>query len=78
MTEENGELVTLGPYTYQPGRNHCPSPSDGTLTRAGLPVPLRVTEPVLQRFLDVMAELETALAERWGRSQRSLTHTRAE
>ncbi|PPS89957.1 hypothetical protein BZZ08_01325 [Streptomyces sp. MH60] len=78
MTEENGELTSLGPYTFQPGRHHCPSPSDGTLTRGGLPVPLRVTEPVLQRFLDVMTELETGLAERWGRTQGSLTYTRAE
>jgi hypothetical protein len=78
MTEEYGELVTLGPYIYRPGRNHCPSPSDGTLTRGGLPVPLRVTEPVLQRFLDVMAELETGLAERWGRSQGCSPYNRAE
>ncbi len=33
---------------------------------------------MLQRFLDVMAELETGLAERWGRTQGSLTYTRAE
>lgn len=78
MTEEQGELTALGPYTYRPGKDHSPSPSDGTLTRGGHPVPLRVTEPVLQRFLDVMAELETGLAERWGRAQSSLTCPRAE
>ncbi|MDT0611460.1 hypothetical protein [Streptomyces lancefieldiae] len=71
--------MTLGPYTYTPGRNHSPSPVDGTLTRGGFPVPLRVTEPVLQRFLDVMTELEAGFAERWGRSsQGSLTYTTAE
>ncbi len=48
------------------------------MTRAGLPVPLRVTEPVLQRFLDVMTELEIGLAERWGRSQGALPYSRAE
>ncbi|KAF2776826.1 hypothetical protein STPH2_1852 [Streptomyces sp. KO7888] len=37
-----------------------------------------MTEPVLQRFLDVMTELESGLAERWGRAQGSLTYTRAE
>ncbi|GHC03480.1 hypothetical protein KBY33_15985 [Streptomyces sp. RM99] len=78
MTKENGEMVTLGPYVYRPGRNHWSSPSDGTLTRGGFPVPLRVTEPVLRRFLDVMAELEAGFAERWGRSQGSLTYSRAE
>lgn len=78
MTEEHGELTALGPYTYRPGRDRCPSPDDGTLTRGGHPVPLQVTEPVLQRFLDVMTELETGLAERWGRTQGSLTYTRAE
>ncbi|ANB09148.1 hypothetical protein SAM40697_5192 [Streptomyces ambofaciens] len=78
MTEECAELVTLGPYIYQPGRDHCPSPSEGTLPRGGLPVPLRVTEPVLQRFLDVMTELEAGLAERWRRSQEALTYTGAE
>ncbi|MFC7014689.1 hypothetical protein ACFQMH_23845 [Streptomyces viridiviolaceus] len=39
---------------------------------------LRVTEPVLQRLLDVLTELETGLAERWSRSQGALTYTRAE
>lgn len=78
MTKENGELVELGPCTYRPGRNHWPSPGGGTLTRGGLPVPLRVTEPVLLRFLDVMTELEAGFAERWGRSQTALTCTRAE
>ncbi|MDQ0406894.1 hypothetical protein J2S50_005443 [Streptomyces sp. DSM 40167] len=37
-----------------------------------------MTEPVLQRFLDVMTELETGLAERWGRAQSSLTCPPAE
>ena len=78
MTEEHGELAALGPYTYRPGKDHCPSPRDGTSTRARHPVPLQVTEPVLQRFLDVMTELETGLAERWGRTQSSLTCPRAE
>ncbi|WP_256359380.1 hypothetical protein [Streptomyces ambofaciens] len=41
-------------------------------------MPLRVTEPVLQRFLDVMTELEAGLAERWRRSQEALTYTGAE
>ncbi|GAA2565199.1 hypothetical protein GCM10010424_02570 [Streptomyces lienomycini] len=78
MTEEHGELTALGPYTYRPGRYHCPSPSGGTLTRGGHLVPLRVTEPVLQRFLDVMTELESGLAERWGRAQGSLAYSRTE
>ncbi|TDT39984.1 hypothetical protein EV562_103355 [Streptomyces sp. BK208] len=78
MTEEHGELTALGPYAYRPGRDHFPSPGDGTLTRGGQPVPLRVTEPVLQRFLDVMTELEIGLAERWGRTQGSLTCSRPE
>jgi hypothetical protein len=78
MTKENGELVELGPYTYRPGRNHWPSPGGGTLARGGLPVPLRVTEPVLRRFLDVTTELEAGFAEHWGRTQAALTCTRAE
>ncbi|GHB19363.1 hypothetical protein GCM10010377_06540 [Streptomyces viridiviolaceus] len=75
---EGGCPVALGPYTYTPGRAHCSSPVEGTLTRGGLPVSLRVTEPVLQRLLDVLTELETGLAERWSRSQGALTYTRAE
>lgn len=75
---EGGCPVALGPYTYLPGRTHSSSPAEGTLTRGGLPVSLRVTEPVLQRLLDVLTELETALAERWSRSQGALTYTRAE
>ncbi|AIV33690.1 hypothetical protein NI25_09450 [Streptomyces sp. CCM_MD2014] len=78
MTEEHGELTALGPSTYRPGRAHCPSPADGTPTRGRHPVPPRVAEPVLQRFLDVMTELESGLAERWDRTQGSLTCTRAE
>ncbi|MEW2265271.1 hypothetical protein ACGF5T_23085 [Streptomyces sp. NPDC047853] len=41
-------------------------------------MPLRVTEPVLQRFLDVMTELEAGLAERWRRSQGTRTSTASE
>ncbi|MBD0423719.1 hypothetical protein AB0L35_08465 [Streptomyces sp. NPDC052309] len=38
----------------------------------------RVTEPVLQRLLDVLTELEAGLAEQRSRSQGTLTYTRAE
>ncbi len=38
---------------------------------------LQVTEPVLQRFLGVMTELETNLARRWIVPQSTLNHTQA-
>lgn len=72
-----GRWVALGPYTYIPGRAHSPAPTSGTLTRDGVPVRLEVTEPVLQRFLDVMAELETNLARRWSEPQRPLAYGQA-
>ncbi|GAA2241797.1 hypothetical protein GCM10010145_04870 [Streptomyces ruber] len=72
-----GRPVTLGPYTYTPGREHCSSPTNGTLTKCGLPVTLQVTEPVLQRFLGVMTELETNLARRWIRPQGTYKNTQA-
>ncbi|MFI1164764.1 hypothetical protein ACH4UM_14370 [Streptomyces sp. NPDC020801] len=63
-----GRAVALGPYTYFPAPVHSPVSISGTLTRGGLPVPLKVTEPLLRDFLDSMSALEADLARRWVRA----------
>ncbi|MET8247491.1 hypothetical protein ABZV31_25550 [Streptomyces sp. NPDC005202] len=60
-----GRAVALGPYTYIPAPVHSTAAGNGTLTRGGLPVALKVTEPLLRDFLDAMSALEADLARRW-------------
>ena len=60
-----GRAVALGPYTYVPAPVHSSATVSGTLTRGGLPVALKVTEPLLRDFLDAMSALEADLARRW-------------
>ncbi|MEU7060147.1 hypothetical protein [Streptomyces sp. NPDC046197] len=60
-----GGAVALGPYTYIPAPVHSSAAANGTLTRGGLPVALKVTEPLLRDFLDAMSALEADLARRW-------------
>ncbi|MFF8946653.1 hypothetical protein ACF1A5_31205 [Streptomyces sp. NPDC014864] len=60
-----GRAVALGPYTYIPAPVHEAGPANGTLSRGGLPVALKVTEPLLRDFLDAMSALEADLARRW-------------
>lgn len=69
--------VTLGPYTYIPAPGQQGT-ANGTLTTGGLPVVLRVTEPLLREFLDVMSALEADLARRWGRWEHRFTLQAAE
>ncbi|MFE7214257.1 hypothetical protein ACFY0A_24850 [Streptomyces sp. NPDC001698] len=57
--------VALGPYTYLPAPVHSSATVNGTLTRGGFPVALKVTEPLLRDFLDAMSTLEADLARRW-------------
>ncbi|WP_445524934.1 hypothetical protein [Streptomyces cyslabdanicus] len=57
--------VALGPYTYLPAPVHASTAVNGTLTRGGFPVALKVTEPLLRDFLDAMSTLEADLARRW-------------
>ncbi|MFF9406192.1 hypothetical protein ACF1B0_11770 [Streptomyces anandii] len=70
--------VALGPYTYSPAPVHASATVNGTLTRGGLPVALKVTEPLLRDFLDAMSALEADLARRWVRSEGRSAFSRAE
>jgi hypothetical protein len=69
--------VTLGPYIYIPAPRHSGT-ANGTLTTGGLPVVLKVTEPLLREFLDVMSALEADLARRWVTSERRYAFQGAE
>ncbi|GAA0929588.1 hypothetical protein [Streptomyces thermoalcalitolerans] len=59
------QAVPLGPYTYLPAPVHSSATVNGVLTRGDCPVALKVTEPLLRNFLDVMSTLEADLARRW-------------
>ncbi|GAA2445711.1 hypothetical protein [Streptomyces glaucus] len=59
------KATRLGPYTYLPAPAHGSPAPNGALTKGGLPVTLRVTEPILRNFLDILAELEADLGRRW-------------
>lgn len=65
MGEPVGRAVVLGPYTYIPAPRHSSATVNGTLTKGGLPVTLRVTEPLFQEFLEAMSLLEADLSRRW-------------
>ncbi|GHE62484.1 hypothetical protein GCM10018785_34360 [Streptomyces longispororuber] len=65
--------VRLGPYIYTPAPRHPSAPTNGTLTKGGLPVTLRATEPLIREFVEAMSCLEADLSRRWlGTQDRSV------
>jgi hypothetical protein len=73
-----GHAVTMGPYVYTPSSAYSAPSANGTLSKAGLPVALQVTEPMLQKFLDAMARLEADLVQRWEALEGQLASARGE
>ncbi|MFG2607337.1 hypothetical protein ACGFT2_27885 [Streptomyces sp. NPDC048514] len=59
-----GRSARLGPYTYLPAPSGADT-SKGVLMMGGLPVPLEVTEEILQDFMDSMSFLERDTSKRW-------------
>lgn len=61
--------VAVGSYTYVPAPRHSAAAANGTLTKGGLSVPLLVTEPLFQEFLEGLSRLEADLSRRWVATQ---------
>jgi hypothetical protein len=59
-----GQPARLGPYTYLPALSGTDT-TKGVLMMGGLPVPLEVTEEILQDFMESMSFLERDTSKRW-------------
>ncbi|MFK0116916.1 hypothetical protein [Streptomyces sp. NPDC090994] len=59
-------VLSLGSDPYVQAPVHSAAAMNGTLSKGGLPVPLRETEPILRDFLDVLGELQDDFTRRLG------------
>ncbi|GGT03915.1 hypothetical protein GCM10010240_41680 [Streptomyces griseoviridis] len=58
-------VLPLGSYTYIQAPVHSATAVNGTLTKGGLPVTLRETEPILREFLRTLGEVQDDFTRRW-------------
>jgi len=74
----SGSAVRMGAYVYTPASGYPSLGTSGTLNKEEVSVALRLTESVLQGFLDSMDRLESDTHQRWESPNKQRAHDSAE
>jgi len=73
-----GSAVRMESYAYTPASGYPSLGTSGTLNKEEVSVALRLTESVLQGFLDSMDRLESDIHQRWESPGKLRAHDSAE